>query len=724
MSEMDPILPPSLNAALTQFYDAPQPDAAFAARLEASLRQRQVEIQGGRTKTALSLDDLSASVGARGNCQKQSPSRFPRAPTKVSFLQTLRARPLLALLVAMLALLILTGMVFALGRLTGFIPGFGFTSNSAAVYLLAETVESSQGGVTLRLERAVSDGARFWAAFSVKGLSGEETGAGAFVLLPDGQKLQFETGESGGQGEAQLNYTFPALPPGTQDLVLRIENLGGQNFDLGVKLRPARPGEIIPAQPVESTPAQSSSQGGIRLVLDNAATTSDKTIFQVSIHFDRPHTWLAGQWNIRLSDPAGVFYPLKDVTPATMSSDNTRIYETSPFTGAERLTLSLVAFPDADALPLLEDFSGEESVGFSFDPGSSPQAGQTWELDETLQVGAFRLHVVRATLTAEPGLLFEFEPARDVTAVMLFTSDPLLRGSSGGVPAAPGKNFSAEMIFSKLPSRPFQVKVSQVYYNARGTWQLPWQPLAAPTAEAGRPTPSAAPTLVSMATPTLTTSDPIVLEIQQLAQKFDATLRQGARWVHVVTETNTRPRAGQTFPPAYIRNEQWIEVDAEGYVNRSVWLDYDKDGTLIQQAATVGDYSVNFTLGNSGFNSGMRYLISMDTLSHELNRANPSTARVSREEVDCENARPCLLITSLETFGAPIKNPGETQSFYGAGRRVWIDRQTGEQVKFQSFWRLEDGSELIGSTQTIVQIEKMDNPPQAILELLKRVKAP
>ena len=71
MSEMDPILPPSLNAALTQFYTEPQPDAVFAARLGAQLRQRQMEMHGDRPKTALSLDDLSANVGARGNCQEQ-----------------------------------------------------------------------------------------------------------------------------------------------------------------------------------------------------------------------------------------------------------------------------------------------------------------------------------------------------------------------------------------------------------------------------------------------------------------------------------------------------------------------------------------------------------------------------------------------------------------------------------------------------------------------------
>ena len=55
---------------------------------------------------------------------------FPRlsAPLeKKSLMQTMRTRPVLALVLVVLALLMLTGVVYALGRLAGFIPGFGFS---------------------------------------------------------------------------------------------------------------------------------------------------------------------------------------------------------------------------------------------------------------------------------------------------------------------------------------------------------------------------------------------------------------------------------------------------------------------------------------------------------------------------------------------------------------------------------------------------------------------
>src|SRR5450759_1221252 len=75
MTDMNPILPPSLDAALTQFYIEPQPDSVFAARLEAQLRQRQMEMLSARPKSAFSFSN-----------------------TKESFMQTLRARPLLAVI--------------------------------------------------------------------------------------------------------------------------------------------------------------------------------------------------------------------------------------------------------------------------------------------------------------------------------------------------------------------------------------------------------------------------------------------------------------------------------------------------------------------------------------------------------------------------------------------------------------------------------------------------
>lgn len=148
MSDMDWTLPPELDAAITEYYATLEPSSTFASRLKQELRQRQDELLQHKTTPRFHF-----SWGDRGEIMK-----------------ALRARPILALIVVLIALLFLTGVAYAIGRLAGFIPGFGFTSDVQAVYLLAEPVEVISGDVTLRVDQAVSDESKFWVSMTVVGL--------------------------------------------------------------------------------------------------------------------------------------------------------------------------------------------------------------------------------------------------------------------------------------------------------------------------------------------------------------------------------------------------------------------------------------------------------------------------------------------------------------------------------------------------------------------------
>ena len=180
-----------------------------------------------------------------------------------------------------------------------------------------------------------------------------------------------------------------------------------------------------------------------------------------------------------------------------------------------------------------------------------------------------------------------------------------------------------------------------------------------------------------------------------------------------------------SFPLPYLRTEEWFEIDAEGYVTHKLYSDYDANGQIVQQTATVGNFSVNFTTGDLGFNEYGSYPLSLDTQTQDLSRAVQSAnVNFTREETTCENGSACLLITSWEDFPYPIQNPGEPQPFTGIGRRMWIDLETGQQVKVQAFWLLADGSERVDHTQRVLVVEKVETPPQEILEILKRVVVP
>lgn len=640
-----------------------------------------------------------------------------------SFMKTLRARPLVAILVAILVLLLLSGVAYAIGRLSGFIPGFGFTSDAGAVYMLKETVSAESGGVTIRVEKAVHDGSRFWVEANVRGLPAGHDFTQAFVLLPSGEKVQFQMGGrvDTNEGEARLTFTFPSLTGNPLRLTLLIDNLGGQNFSLPLELRPIQPGELIPVPPTESAPLQSETHDGLTLVLENVAPDKDKTVFQVSLHFAQEGMSLNSDWNVILTDADGRVYPLTDVTPETLATSGvTKVYETVPFRGDEDLTLTLTVFPDSENLPMMVSFMLDEA-GFTFDPGASPQVGQTWALDERVQVGGYTLHVVGARLVAPNELLFEFAPADNVTGVMLYSSHS--GGTSGGVPATEG-NFTAGMTFGKIPDQPFMIYVTDVYYTARGKWQIHWHPPAAPAQAAGLPTSTPLPTPALYATPTFASSGPLVLEVQALAQKFDAPLQQGPGWVHVIWENvieNRQP--SQVYPPPYYQDEQWYEIDAQGWVLRSLTTQRGANGEIFQQSARVGNFVVNFTTGDT-FTDIQLYRLSLDMLTHSLARVAQNNAAVTREEVSCEDGSPCLLVTMLDVFGQPIQNPGEAQAFRGLGHRVWINLQSGQQVKFESFWIVGEGQEQVDYTQRALLVEKVESPPQGILDILAKVVAP
>lgn len=703
MDEMDLTLPPKLESSLDDFYAAPEPDSAFASRLDLDLKRRFGELS--------------------------SPKTVSRRP----FMQTLRARPALALLIVLLVIGLLSGAAYAISRLTGFIPGFGFTSGAGDVYVLDEPASASVDGVTLRVEKAVYDGNRFWVELirSDNLDSHQDFHIVAYTLQPDGQKVQSLTGRDTGlsAGQTQMAFEFPPLPAGTKSLSLQFEFITRdgdtlRSIDIPLVLRPIRPSELIPVPPTQESPMQSETLDGLALVLEHVAADSDKTILQVALRFDAPDGGLAGKWNVMLTDESGTIYPLVDLSP-TSSDGVHKLYQAQAFTGEETLTLSLVMFPYGEAVHV---YAGVPAgvASFTFDPGPDPRAGQSWSLDERLQIGDFSLHAVNAQLVTGTELLFEFEPAEDLNGVMLYTSDPIPRRSSGGTPTQSG-NLTAAMTFESMPAHPFEVGVNRIYYTAHGPWQIRWRPPAAPEEASGLPTSTPAPTARPYVTPTLASSDPILLEVQTLAKKFDTSLQSGPGWVHVVSERETSPKPGvvSSFPPPYIRTEEWFEINAEGYFTRKLYSDYDANGQIIQQTATVGNYSVNFTTGDSGFNENGPYPLSLDTQTQDLSRAAESAnANLTREEITCENGSACLLITSWENFPNPIQNHGEPQPFTGIGRRVWIDLETGQQVKYQAFWLLADGSERMDHAERILVVEKVETPPKEILEILKRVVKP
>jgi len=216
MDEINVILPSELKSALRDFYAGPKPDSSFASHLDLELRRYH------------------------------SKTPYPPKDNKSSFMKSLRARPAIAVLLAIIALLLLSGAAYTIGRLAGFIPGFGFTSGAA--YVLNVPVEVSQNDVMVKVEKAVHDSAGLWVDLSVHGLSEGDGYTPGYVLSQTGEKVQSERGGgiSSETGVWLLTYVFPALDDPSQPVTLILENLGGQTFQMTFTLRSARTDEVLP----------------------------------------------------------------------------------------------------------------------------------------------------------------------------------------------------------------------------------------------------------------------------------------------------------------------------------------------------------------------------------------------------------------------------------------------------------------------------------------------
>ena len=447
---------------------------------------------------------------------------------------------------------------------------------------------------------------------------------------------------------------------------------------------------------------ESASAGGVLLALEDIQISDDRTTLQVSLRFDTPQHSVAGPWNVIMIDSQGRIYPLTDITPDTMDMGVSRVYQTVPLPAGERIVLDLVSFPQTGRMPIMLDLSANPGR-FIFDPNYL-QIGEAITLDEEIQADGYLLRLTRVRKSSANELFFEFDAEGYLNGVTLLS--PEAGGSSTNI-AKNGKIVSS-LSFSEMPNEPIEIEVTRIFYNAIGSWPLVFQvadsmftdlPAAAPVST---PTPQPE--------PKFTSQDPLFLEAQALTEKFNQAVAQGPGWVRVVSEIVTENiQPGQDYPPPYYREEQWFEIDTEGWVTRNLVTHWGEDGNILQQSVSVGTHSMNLTTGEAM--EFPIYRLSLGWMLLDLEYALQYGESVSREETVCEDGSPCLLISMRYNVGV-------------FGRRVWINMETGQQVKLQTFQQNPDGTETIEFTQTFLPAERMDAPPQEVLELFRKVLFP
>lgn len=110
---------------------------------------------------------------------------FPRIAARLerkNLIQTLRARPALAILILLVTLSLLTGIAYAIGRSLGYIPGVGLVEQGADIRVLSEPVSLTREGITLTVEQAYLTPERTVLSFSVDGIRAPRAPKGRAVL--------------------------------------------------------------------------------------------------------------------------------------------------------------------------------------------------------------------------------------------------------------------------------------------------------------------------------------------------------------------------------------------------------------------------------------------------------------------------------------------------------------------------------------------------------------
>ncbi len=356
------------------------------------------------------------------------PNILVRLDERKSLMQTMRARPLLIIVIAILVLLALSGVAYAISKSPGYILGVGIVNQSTPIRVLAEPVTVQRNKTTLTVKLMVADSTQTFLIYQMRGVPAliyepMPCAAAPRLQLPDGSILEAKSGgienatiSEFGVGRFDGRFLYPPLPAEVkQVIVLPVCELPA----LSVALVVALPGIVSPAtefvptfsasRPVLPTPTPYASQteelvyptdfastltpvpNGSGLYLEQAVELENAYLLigNFTNSGDLPGDYWQGYevpYDLRVSDRDGkpVLFHLR---PELMPK--------SPWSNVTYWALEIpkpVNVPLTLTLPQIT-LSNFETFEFPLDVGESPFIGQTWQLNRTIQTSGYRFLV-------------------------------------------------------------------------------------------------------------------------------------------------------------------------------------------------------------------------------------------------------------------------------------------------------------------------------------------
>ena len=454
------------------------------------------------------MKDALETIARRG--VSENINLMPSIATQLerkSPMMLLRTRPLVVMLIALIILLTLSGVAYAIGRSLGYIPGIGIVDQSTQIRTLAEPVSQTRDGIKITVSDVVLTSSKTVVIYTVDNIPQEKLsrdvaapGCGSKpadrtqLKLSDGT-LQDHLGyEAGGWGNGyKSTYTFAPLDAQVNNVVLIIPCIDGslpgtlpEQWELPLRFVPSPP-EMTIVPVIEITPSQESTTGESPLMIEKIVETDRGFI-------------LIGTFNstgLPLGASAMDFstYPIftdangQEVLYDFAASQLQAPIEFPPvgsFPWAFEIINKQHAYPLTMTVSAVAAQYLESSASFEFDAGPNPQEGQVWDLNQDIELAGFPVRVVKAIRTAD-GYSFDFESAAMFHGVSLTIETSLPIGSGLG---EPGHFISVVRFEGEIPSGKLTVQVSNPVVAISGNWHIQWGVENLPIEET--PTPVAA----------------------------------------------------------------------------------------------------------------------------------------------------------------------------------------------------------------------------------------
>lgn len=456
------------------------------------------------------------------NLLPQIKARYERT----SSLRALRTHPALAVLLALIALMLLGGVAYAIGHSLGYIPGVGVVEQNNGIYILKEPASVKQDGITVMVNRVVSDSTHTYVNYQVDGIPPTTNGSPICIdppalKLPDGQMLAFTSGgkfamgsESGSPMRFETSLTFPPLPAQTHKVTF-ISPCQMPVIELVLAPAPAdfatpaaefavtyessgpifagtpTPTPSLQADPTKQLPDDSFAPptptlvpGGSGLYLDQVVEleTSYILVGNFTDAGDMPGRLEVSsnsdyEYRLRAEDGSGKNVQIKlrsDIRPERMW-------------GGVYYWAYEVQKPVTESLTIVLDhvnIQTDETTQFQIDTGPGPKVGQEWPLNISLKLGGYDF-IIDSVELLQKGYLLRWHSGVEVPEGVLFTlAISGLQPSTSVGPTGIVQRLNDQVTYSqnflmdepvKTGNLTFELTLLQTVPLA-GPWTLQWTP--------------------------------------------------------------------------------------------------------------------------------------------------------------------------------------------------------------------------------------------------------